>query len=311
MASPERVQNLPDRKLTIAMRHPRFLTADRWATAGGVAVAGFLLVALGAPVLTAIEGQDPYTYHLDALDDTGSPVGFGGGISGTHWFGVEPLTGRDLFAIVTYGARTSLSVGLAATAIAVLIGVLVGITAGFFGGWYDQVVSRLVDVLYGFPYLVFMIAVGAVVSAHFPRTWLVILVIGAFGWPTVARVIRGQTLALKHRTFVVASTAMGARPAHVLIRQVLPNLSATIIVYSTILVPGLIGVEAALSFLGVGVPAPTPSWGRSIGEGIGWVQTDAMFLIFPGAALFAITLAFNLLGDGLRDALDPRSAARS
>ncbi|GAA3621434.1 ABC transporter permease [Kineosporia mesophila] len=291
-------------------RHPRQFLADRWAVAGGVVVAGFLLVAATASALTAVEGQDPYTYHLDALDDTGRPVGFGGGISGTHWFGVEPLTGRDLFAIVTHGAQTSLTVGLAATVIAMLIGVLVGVTAGFFGGWYDRLVSRAIDVLYGFPYLVFMIALGAVVSAKFPRTWLVVLVIGAFGWPTVARVVRGQTLALKHRTFVVASTAMGAGPGHVLVRQILPHLGVTIIVYTTILIPGLIGVEAALSFLGVGVPAPTPSWGRSIGEGVGWVQTDPMFLVFPGGALFAITLAFNLLGDGLRDLLDPRSVRR-
>ncbi|MBT0768531.1 ABC transporter permease [Kineosporia sp. J2-2] len=291
-------------------RHPRPLPADRWTLAGGAVVAGFLLVAALAPVLTAIEGQDPYTYHLDTLDDTGLPLGTGGGIGAEHWFGVEPQTGRDLFAIVVHGARTSLLVGLAATAIAVLVGVVVGITAGFFGGWYDRLASRAVDVLYGFPFLVFTIALGALVSARFPRTWLVILVIGLFGWPTIARVTRGQTLSLKHRTFVVASTAMGAGTPHVLVRQVLPHLGVTIIVYTTILIPGLISTEAALSFLGVGVPAPTPSWGRSIGTGIGWVQTDPMFLFFPGAALFLITLAFNLLGDGLRDAVDPRSARR-
>jgi len=293
-----------------ARRRPDRFLADRWAVTGGLVALGFGLIAVLAPVISKIEGQDPYTYHLQALDDAGSPIGFGGGISAAHWFGVEPLTGRDLFAIVVYGARTSLTVGLVSATLAMFIGVLVGITAGFFGGWYDRLVSRFIDILYGFPELVFMIALGAIASARFPKELLVILVIGAFGWPTTARVIRGQTMALKHRTFVVASTAMGSSPGHVLLRQVLPNLGSTIVVYTTIRIPSMIGYEAALSFLGVGVPAPTPSWGRSIGEGVTWVETDPMFLFFPGAALFLVTLAFNLLGDGLRDALDPRSIGR-
>jgi peptide/nickel transport system permease protein len=284
----------------------RRLRTDRWAL-GGAAVAGLLvLVAALAPALARIEGQDPYTYHLDALAGTTAPLGTAGGVSARHWFGVEPATGRDLFAIIVYGARTSLSVGLAATALAVLIGVAVGVTAGYFGGWYDRVVSRVIDVLFGFPRLIFMIALGAIAPAGFPKPLLIILVIGAFAWTSMARVIRGQTLALKRRTFVVASTALGARAGHVILRQVLPNLGATIIVYATVLIPEMIGYEAALSFLGVGVPPPTPAWGRSIGQAIGWVQTDPAFLLFPGAALVLATLSFNLLGDGLRDALDPR-----
>lgn len=285
----------------------RRIVADRWAVAGGVTVGVLLLAALAAPLLTALAGQDPYTYHLDALDESGVPRGFGGGISSEHWFGVEPLTGRDLFAIVVYGARTSILVGTAATAVAVLIGVLVGMTAGFAGGWYDHVAGRTIDVLFGFPTLILMIALGAIAPVTFPKPALVIGVIGLLGWPGIARVVRGQTLALKQRTFVVASVSLGAGPAHVLARQILPNLTATIIVYATMLIPSMIGLEAALSFLGAGVPPPTPSWGRTIGDAIAWVQTDPMFLVFPGAALFITTLAFNLLGDGLRDALDPRS----
>jgi len=289
-------------------RHPlRRLLADRWAVAGGVVVLLFLAVAVAAPLLSALAGHDPYTYDLSAVSDAGAPLGFGGGIGAEHWFGVEPMTGRDLFAIVVHGARTSFLVGFAATALSVLIGVLVGITAGYFGGWYDRVVSRIVDVLFGFPWLVFVIALGAIAPARFPKQLLVILVIGLFGWPSIARVIRGQTLALKRRTFVVAATALGAGPVHLLRRQYLPNLSSTIIVYATMTIPGMIGAEAALSFLGVGVPPPTPAWGRTIGDAIAWVQTDPMFLVFPGAALFVATLAFNLLGDGLRDALDPRT----
>lgn len=279
--------------------------ADRWAVASAVVIVVFLVVAIAAPLVTAIAGQDPYTYHLGTLNSFGAPKGVGG-ISGTHWFGVEPLTGRDLFAIVVYGARTSLGIGLAATAISITVGVLVGVTTGFFGGWYDRVVSRVVDVVFGFPSLIFMIAISAIVPRQFPRPILVVLVIGFFGWPAIARVVRAQTLSLRSRDFVIASTALGGGRWHVIRTQLLPNLAATITVYATISIPAMIGAEAALSFLAVGVTPPTPSWGRSIGDAVGWVKTDPTYLIFPGAALFLITLAFNVLGDALRDALDPR-----
>jgi peptide/nickel transport system permease protein len=285
----------------------RRLSADRGAVFGLVVVLVFVLAAVFAPLITAISGYGPYEYDLAALDDTGAPRGFGGGISREHWFGVEPLTGRDLFAVVIYGARTSLLVGVAATVVSVVLGVLIGIVAGYFGGWADRLLSRATDVVFGFPGLIFMIAVGAIIPPWFPKSLLIIVVIGFFGWPAIARVVRGQTLVLKQRNYVVASLAAGASATHLLFRQILPNLAATIIVFATISIPGKIGAEAALSFLGVGVPPPTPAWGRSIGEAINWVQTDPMFLFFPGAALFLVTLAFNLAGDGLRDALDPRS----
>jgi peptide/nickel transport system permease protein len=285
------------------------IRSDRWAAAGAITVMIFLAVAIFAPLITAVSGQDPYTFHLETLDDSGAPLGFGGGISTTHWFGVEPLTGRDLFAIVVYGARTSLLVGISATIVSVTLGVLVGITAGYFGGWYDRGVSRVIDVMLGFPSLVFIISLTAIAPANFPKPVLIILVMGGFSWPPIARVIRGQTLSLRERNFVVASTAMGAKSLHIITKQVLPNVGATIIVFATISIPAMIGFEAALSFLGVGVPPPTPSWGRSIGDAINWVQTDPMFLVFPGAALTLVTLAFNIFGDGLRDALDPRSGA--
>lgn len=285
----------------------RRLLHDRAATVGGGLVLFFILVAALAPVITMISGHGPYEYDLEALDETTAPAGFGGGISRDHWFGVEPLTGRDLFAVVVYGARTSILVGVAATIVSVFLGVVIGIIAGYFGGWVDRILSRTTDVVFGFPGLIFMIALGAIVPPSFPKSMLIILVIGFFGWPSIARVVRGQTLALKERNYVVAAEASGAGSFSILFGELLPNLAATIIVFATISIPGKIGAEAALSFLGVGVPPPTPAWGRSIGEAISWVQTDPMFLVFPGAALFLATLGFNLFGDGLRDALDPKS----
>jgi peptide/nickel transport system permease protein len=283
------------------------LRGDRAAVIGGALIVFFVLVAALAPLLARLEGQDPLTFHIDALDGSGLPTGGFGGMSSAHWFGVEPLNGRDLFAITVYGARTSLLVGVAATAIAITIGVLVGVTSGFLGGWYDTIASRIVDVLFGFPGLIFMIALGSIAPSSFPKPVLIVAVIGFFGWPSIARVVRGQTLTLRQRNFVQASTAMGSSNWHVVRTQVLPNLTATIIVFTTISIPGMIGAEAALSFLGVGVPPPTPSWGRSIGNAVAWVQTDPLYLVFPGLALFAATLGFNAFGDGLRDALDPRS----
>ncbi|TXK18863.1 ABC transporter permease [Homoserinibacter sp. GY 40078] len=286
------------------------LARDPWAVASSTTIVVFVLAAVFADQLTGITGNDPYTYHQDLLDAKGQPTGWGGGIGADHWFGVEPLTGRDLFAIVVYGARTSLFIGISATVLSVLIGTIVGITSGYFGGWYDRIVSRGVDVMFGFPTLVFLIALMAIIPADVPRPPFIALVIGLFGWPGISRIVRGQALALRERNFVVASKAMGARSWRIVLGQVLPNVGATIIVVTSIIIPGMIAAEAALSFLGVGVTPPTPSWGRTIGDAVLWVRTSPMYLVFPGAALFLITLAFNLFGDSLRDALDPRTARR-
>lgn len=287
------------------------LRRDRWALAGAITIAVLGVAALGADLLTAIEGQDPYSYRTEALDPrTGGPAGALGGVGGTHWFGVEPLTGRDLFALVVHGARTSFLIGLAATAVSVVLGVLVGAGAGYLGGWYDRVVTWTADVFLGFPYLVFMIALGAVVPSSVSRPLLLILVIGFFGWPSIARIVRAQVLTLTKRNFVSAARILGASPWQVFRAELLPNLWAPIIVVATLSIPGKIGLEAALSFLGVGIPPPTPSWGRAISTAVEWVATDPMFLFFPGGALFLATWAFTVFGDGLRDALDPKTDVR-
>ena len=285
----------------------RRLAADRWALAGGAVVIATTLVALLAPWITRALGVDPYTYHLDLLTPSGIPAGRLGGISASHPLGVEPQTGRDLFAVVVEGTRTSFSIGMGATVLSMLIAISLGLSAGYLGGWWDAIVSRLTDITLGFPHLVFMIAISAIIPATAPRVPVMILIIGILGWPSTARVLRSRTMAVRSRTFVGASRAMGAGGLHIMTTQVLPNLVATIIVLTTISIPGKITAEAALSFLGVGVPPPTPSWGRSIGSAITWVATDPWYLVFPGAALFLVTLAFNLFGDGLRDALDPRT----
>ncbi len=282
------------------------LARNGWAVAGGVVALLFVLLAIFAPLITGITGNDPYTYNLAALDETGVPLGQLGGASPEHWFGVEPQTGRDLFAIVAYGARTSLLVGLGATIVAIGVGTVVGVVAGFFGGRVDTALSRFTDVMIAFPSLVFMIALSALVPTEFPKQLFMVIVIGVFSWPSLARITRGLTLSLRTRAFVTAAEAVGARPGHILATEILPNLASTIIVIATLSIPGAVTMEAALSFLGIGVPPPTPSWGRAISSAVGWVQVDPWYLLSAGLALVTVTLALNLFGDGLRDALDPR-----
>jgi peptide/nickel transport system permease protein/oligopeptide transport system permease protein len=279
--------------------------------AGGIVVIFLILVAIFGPYLV----QNPLTYHENLIDPTFSrPFGTLGGISTAHPFGVEPITGRDLLARVVNGARVSLIIAFLSTALAVGIGMVMGVVAGFFGGWVDSVIARAMDIFLAFPLLVFAIAlVGVVPSSAFGlsgnslRIGLLIFVIGFFAWPYMGRIIRGQTLSLREREFVDAARSLGARTPRILFSELLPNLVAPILVYATLLIPTNILFEAALSFLGVGVPPPAPSWGGMLSEATHWFQIAPNFMVFPGLAIFVTVLAFNLFGDGLRDALDPRS----
>jgi peptide/nickel transport system permease protein len=288
----------------------RRVRRDRSARLGAVLVLVLIVVAAAAPLLAKLEGQDAYTYNIGLLDPLrgNAPRGAIGGLSGDHWFGVEPLTGRDLFAITVLGLRTSLFIAVVCTLITTALGTLAGISAAYFGGWYDAVVSRLLDFLFGFPQLVFMIALGIIVPAGFPRWLLLILVLSVFGWAGLARLIRNQARSLVTREFVEAARSAGSSGWHIVTRELLPNLLGPVLVIATMAVPGIIGTEAALSFLGVGVPPPAPSLGRSISDSIAWVYTgtDPWFLVFPGAMLFLAVLGFTLLGDGVRDAFDVR-----
>ncbi|WP_032797442.1 ABC transporter permease, partial [Streptomyces sp. HCCB10043] len=219
--------------------------------------------------------------------------------------GVEPVTGRDLFARVVHGAQVSLLIAFAATAIVVVTGTAAGIVAGYFGGRVDTVLSRLMDLTMSFPSLIFMIAMMSV-AQDVNRVVLMTVVIGVFGWPGIARVVRAEALSLRHREFVEAARACGSGPWRILTRQVLPNISGPVIAYTTLLIPGMISTEAALSFLGVGVRPPTPSWGQMIAEAVAYYETDPMYFIVPSVFLFVAVLAFTVLGDALRDILDPQ-----
>jgi ABC-type dipeptide/oligopeptide/nickel transport system permease subunit len=289
------------------------LRRDKVAIGSAIFIIFLVLVAIVGPLLV----QNPDTYHANLINPTFSrPNGPWGGISLAHPFGVEPETGRDVLSRIVNGARYSLLIALLATVLAVVLGVFFGIVAGYFGGWVDSAIARTMDVFLAFPLLVFAIAlVGVVPSTAFGlsgnglRIALLVFVIGFFNWPYMGRIIRGQTLSLREREFVDAARSIGARGPYILARELLPNLVGPILVYSTLLIPTNILFEAALSYLGVGIIPPTPSWGQMLSEAVtnGYYYIDPMFMIIPGMAIFLTVLAFNLLGDGLRDALDPRS----
>ncbi len=293
------------------------LRRDKVAMAGGVVVVLLILIAIFGPFFV----QNPDIYHSDLINATFSrPNGPFGGISLAHPLGVEPLTGRDMLARIVIGARYSLLIGFLATALAVVIGVLMGIIAGYFGGWVDSLIARSMDIFLAFPLLVFAIALVGVIpsSAHVwfitasgntLRVSLLIFIIGFFAWPYMGRIVRGQTLSLREREFVDAARSLGARGPYILFRELLPNLVGPILVYSTLLIPTNILFEAALDYLGVGIIPPTPSWGQMLSNAVsqGFFSVDPMYMIIPGTAIFITILAFNLFGDGLRDALDPRS----
>jgi peptide/nickel transport system permease protein/oligopeptide transport system permease protein len=289
------------------------LRRDKVAMAGGIVVLLLIVIAIIGPYFV----QDPNLYHSNLINATFSrPNGPFGGISLAHPFGVEPVTGRDMLARVVVGARYSLLIGFLATALAVIIGTVMGVISGYFGGWIDSVIARTMDIFLAFPLLVFAIAlVGVIPSSAFGlsgntlRVALLVFIIGFFAWPYMGRIIRGQTLSLREREFVDAARSLGARGPYILFKELLPNLVGPILVYATLLIPTNILFEAALDFLGVGLIPPAPSWGYMLSTAVsqGFYSVDPMYMIIPGLAIFITILSFNLFGDGLRDALDPRS----
>jgi len=290
------------------------LRRDKVAMAGGVVVVLLILVAIFAPLIVKLLGHPPNEFHQNLIDPSlGTPIGKYGGISWDYLFGLEPVNGRDLFSRIVYGSRISLLIAFLATLLSVVIGTILGIVSGYFGGWVDAVISRVMDVFLAFPLLLFAIALAGVVpdrafgmTGDTLRIALLIFIIGFFGWPYIGRIVRGQTLSLREREFVDAARSLGARWPYIIFREVLPNLIAPILVYATLLIPTNILFEAALSFLGVGIRPPTPTWGGTLSAAVPYYQSAPHFMFFPGMAIFITVLAFNLFGDGLRDALDPR-----
>ncbi|GAB3335973.1 ABC transporter permease [Micromonospora halotolerans] len=294
------------------------LRRDRTALVSGIVLAVFIVAAIAAPLLQRLYGMSPSQQFGDLLDSTGMPLGYVGGVSGDHWFGLEPGLGRDIFIRMIYGIRTSLLIALGAAVVTTAIGVVLGIVAGYLGGVVDSVIMWVTDVALAMPFLIFALAVVPTFSLRFygPRdavpTWFavttLIVVFAAFGWTGTARLVRGQVVSLREREFVEAARASGAGLGHMLFRQLLPNIWAPILVAFSLAVPSYVTGEAALSFLGVGLPESVPSFGRMIYRSIDYLQTDPAYVFFPGITIFALVLAFNLFGDALRDALDPKSS---
>lgn len=283
-----------------------------------VVALGFLvLLALGAilsPVIAKWVAHGPNQLFRENLDEIGLPTT---GPSADFFFGVD-TSGRDVFVRTIYGARTSLIVALLATGIAVAIGIVLGSLAGYHGRWVDMLISRFIDLVLSLPVLLFAIGIAAACSVTAqgclgglvePGVSLVTFIIALFTWPYIGRIVRGQVLSLREKEFIESARSLGSGNTRIMFREILPNLAAPIIVYATLIIPSNILFEAALSFLGVGIPPDTPSWGRMIAEASsGQLYTVAWWmLVFPGMALVLTTLAFNLVGDGLRDALDPRT----
>ena len=294
------------------------LRRDKVAMVSFGIVVFVLLLAVFAPLVTKLFGVDPYSFDPDAVSDSGGlPLGRWGGISMEHPLGVEPGTGRDLFARLLYGSRVSLLISFVGTFITIIVGVTVGVIAGFSRGWLDTGLGRLMDLILAFPQLLILLALSGVLTQRLEQTFglpgnsarvlYIILVLSLFGWPYLARIIRGQVLSLREREFVESAISMGAGTRRILFREILPNLWAPILVYATILLPTYVAAEAALSFLGVGLVPPTPSWGAMLAESVTYFTVLPGYLFIPGTYLFVVVLSFNLLGDAVRDALDPRA----
>lgn len=305
------------------------LTAGRslrqiiWARLRRDRVAMICLIVLIAYFLIAVVGRlivaDPsITFDSSTISDLGGkPFGEWGGISPTHPLGVEWGTGRDIMAQLIYGLGISLMISTSATFITVALGTVIGIVAGYSRGWADTIIGRFMDLVLAFPFILIILALSNVLTQRLTdlgvpagnpsRIIYLILVLSVFGWPYLARIVRGQVISLREREFVEAAVAMGANRRRILFTEILPNLWAPILVYATLTLPAYIGLEAALSFLGVGVLPPDVTFGSMLAQSVSYFTVVPTYLFIPGTILVILVVSFNLLGDALRDALDPKA----
>lgn len=295
----------------------RRLKQDKVAMAGGVGIIILTLTAVFSSQLNDLYGHQPSDRNSALTSiDTNMPFGSFSGASSSHWLGIQPIDGQDILSRLIAGSRTSLMISVSAMVVSLVLGLSVGLVAGYYRGAVDAVIARVLDVLLAFPTLLFALALLAIfnqspsflgMSGQTLNFAVVIFVLGFFGFAYLARIVRGQTLSLREKEFVDAARSLGATDWRIITREVLPNLVGPVLVWVTLTIPTYILGEAGLSYLGVGVQPPTASWGQMLSTAAPVIQDDPMFLVWPGLALFASVLSFNLFGDGLRDALDPKS----
>lgn len=264
---------------------------NRFAMAGGGVVVAMFALSILAPVITP---YDPNS--IDAFNVLLPP-------STAHWFGTDEV-GRDVFTRMVFGARVSLKVGFVAIGIATLIGTVVGLISGYYGGWVDSLLMRFVDIMFCFPTFFLILAVIALLE---PSIWYIMLIIGLTGWMGVARLVRAEVLSLRERDFVLAARVIGCSDLRIITRHIMPNAIGPVLVYATLGIAGAILTESSLSFLGIGVRPPTPSWGNILAAGKEFLEFAWWLFLFPGLAIMITVLSYYLVGEGIRDALDPRS----
>ncbi|MFD3826438.1 ABC transporter permease [Streptomyces sp. NPDC058625] len=294
---------------------------DRTGVVSACVVLFFFAIAAAAPLISKAYGKDPYTLYgqenPDLLDMFTMPAAPFGGITGEFWFGIEPGLGRDVFTQLLYGIRTSLFTALVAALLVTLIGVLIGLVGGYFGGRIDYWLGRVTDFFMALPNQLFFVAAMPVITTVFVapdeetptyvRASAIIIVLSFLGWMSMARIVRAATLALRDREFIEAARISGASPWRIIRKELLPNVVTPVLVQATLALPSLILSIAFLSFVGVGYVEPTPDWGRMFAIGADIVEADPYYMLFPGIAMVVFIVAFNLLGDSVRDAFDPKT----
>jgi peptide/nickel transport system permease protein len=325
-AGAELTKEEPGQPAQVAGRSPGQLMwmrfkRDKTGVVSAFVVLLFFAVAALAPVISWLYGKNPYTFYgqnsLTLLDDFGYPAGPNGGISSQFWFGIEPQLGRDVFTQLIYGMRTSMFTAVAVTIPMVVLGVVIGLIGGYFGGKTDYWIGRFTDFMMGLPSQLTIIAVMPVAIAVFVapnretptyvRAIAIILVLTLFGWMGLARLIRSVVMTFREREFIEAARVSGASPWRILRKELLPNLVTPILVQATYILPSTILTVAFLSFVGVGYTEPTPDWGRMFQIASTVYQNDPTYMFFPGIAMVIFVVAFNLLGDSVADAFDPKS----